>query len=626
MVILIASDQHAVCQTLADHLAAGGMHRIYSAETMADLEEAVGSLEELDVLLFSAGLAGGRGKDVRDQLRAQFPGLQAVNIATEDGGTVPPEQVSAWLKQVSAAAAAAEEATASPVALADYELKEKRRTTETTETFRAVQRSVNREVVLERLRPELQKDKAAAKAFRAMVRARAAVSCPWIAAVYEAQETQGSLFYTRELVRGSSVEQLAAARAHIQPEEALHLLRAAAESVQWLAEKGVARSPLERRHVYLGSDGAPRVANIAIAEAVPLQEAREIREMAAGLMKVVVFKGAAGRELSHVLGLMSATGPHALASWRQVLRESRTAIQRITEARTSSLAEGKDAAVARRRKSRAPYFVTLVLLLGGAGGAAFMLSRKKPAGNEKLETALLPVPAGEFTFRDGQRVMLPAYWIDSHEVTIGQYAEFLEAAPGAKFNHPDQPKTITSHEPKEWSSILNAARSGSTWQGCRVTLNSPVFNVTWWDAHAYASWKGRRLPTEQEWEKAARGTNGNAWPWGPAADPKRANLGTDYAETPAGGGGADGHTWWCDVNAMPEDISPYDVVGMAGNVSEWTATLAPHPEDPDKTVPVFRGGDFHQPSPQALTTPWLAKSPDYAQPFLGFRTVSSKAP
>jgi formylglycine-generating enzyme required for sulfatase activity len=224
---------------------------------------------------------------------------------------------------------------------------------------------------------------------------------------------------------------------------------------------------------------------------------------------------------------------------------------------------------------------------------------------------------------------LPDFWIDSHEVTIGQYDEFLTATSGSggAFDREDQPKDKASHQPKDWSEILAAANEGGLWNSYPISRNCPVFNVDWWDAWAYARWKGRRLPTEEEWDKAARGTNGRAWPWGSEPDLTRANTGADYSDQPGDGKGAtDGYRWWCEVGAMPRDISPWEVVGMAGNVSEWTDALLPDPDLPDEKVPVFRGGDFRRNSPAPVTTPWLAKGASYAQPFLGFRTVTSKSP
>ncbi len=623
MVILIASEQVAFSQTLAEHLAAESDRLLFTAANIADLEEAAAALEELDVLLFSAAFNGGRGKELRDALRDQFPGLQTALISNEDGDCVEPEQISEWLAALHDSPAQ----EAGPVLLADYELREKRRTTPTTDTFLAVQRSVNREVVLERLKPELQRNKAAVKDFRSLVRARANVSCPWIATVFEAQETDGALFYTRELVRGSNLDEIAAARGHITPEESLQLLRSTGEAMTWFAEKNLPREPLRRHHLYLGADGAPRLANTAAHAASPLDEAAEIRAIAEGIMRVANFKAGPSRDLTHVLGLMKATGPHSLATWKAVLREARAGLQRLTEARTSSLLGSRDGARPRHRGRRVPLIAGMLAVAGIAAAAVyFKKNDKTPPAKEFAFQA--HVPAGEFTFRDGTRISLPDYWIDSHEVTIGQYAEFLAATgkvePG-KFDLPGQPKVKAGHEPKDWSAIHAAVQSGESWNGYPVSKDSPVFNVDWWDASAYAAWKGRRLPTEQEWDKAARGTNGLPWPWGTEADPARANTGADYTEQP-GTGTTDGHTWWCDVDAMPRDVSPYEVHGMAGNVSEWTSTLAPDPDDPDKTVPVFRGGDFRRQSASPVTTPWLAKSPSYAQPFIGFRTVSSSAP
>ena len=123
-----------------------------------------------------------------------------------------------------------------------------------------------------------------------------------------------------------------------------------------------------------------------------------------------------------------------------------------------------------------------------------------------------------------------AFWIDETEVTNAQYDAFTAAtghAPAAffddpEFNRPDQ----------------------------------PVTGVLWGDAVAYCTWAGKRLPTEIEWEKAARGTDGRLYPWGNDADLTRAALTGDVPVS---------------VRESPADISPYGVRGMAGNVSEWVA-------------------------------------------------------
>ena len=122
--------------------------------------------------------------------------------------------------------------------------------------------------------------------------------------------------------------------------------------------------------------------------------------------------------------------------------------------------------------------------------------------------------------------------IDKYLVTNAQYARFVAA---------------TGHRPPlDW-------KNGKIPQG---ELLHPVTMVSWFDARSYAKWAKKRLPTEAEWEKAARGTKGLRWPWGNNMDPKRLN--TYYSV---------GHA--TDVTAYPNGASPYGVMDMAGNVSQW---------------------------------------------------------
>ena len=108
------------------------------------------------------------------------------------------------------------------------------------------------------------------------------------------------------------------------------------------------------------------------------------------------------------------------------------------------------------------------------------------------------VPAGEFLFGgDKQPISLPAFYIDQTEVPNAEYAKFCQAT-----NHP-LPDGFPPDKP-----------------------DYPVVNVTIGDARDFATWAGKRLPNPFEWEKAARGTDGRAFPWGNEHDPSRANVGT----------------------------------------------------------------------------------------------------
>jgi serine/threonine-protein kinase len=174
--------------------------------------------------------------------------------------------------------------------------------------------------------------------------------------------------------------------------------------------------------------------------------------------------------------------------------------------------------------------------------------------------AMLLVPAGEFQYgADKKRTTLPAFYMDETEVTNAAYRKFCDAT-----SHPTPPNP-------PWDPDYFRAKD-----------RHPVLNVTWDDAVAFAQWAGKRLPTELEWEKAARGTDGRTWPWGSEFDPKKANLGGDK----------DGFVYTAPVGSFPAGASPYGMLDMAGNVWEWVADAYGPTKDLGPNDRVLKGGAF----------------------------------
>jgi formylglycine-generating enzyme required for sulfatase activity len=235
---------------------------------------------------------------------------------------------------------------------------------------------------------------------------------------------------------------------------------------------------------------------------------------------------------------------------------------------------------------------------------------------EKDNSVMVYVPDGEFIMgssdsdasADSEKplhsVKLDEFWIDKYEVTNADFAQFVEA---------------TGYQ-------TDAEKEGlsKTWRDAAEDEdNHPVVYVSWNDAVAYCQWLGKRLPTEAEWEKAARGTDGKIWPWGNDWDEDKVNC------KDAG----PGHT--TAVGSYPDGTSPYGAEDMAGNVCEWVtdwyqwdyyqaALDHNNPQGPNQGASrVVRGGSWAL--PQRLTRcasrfgflPWVRRDD------LGFRCASS---
>ncbi len=214
-----------------------------------------------------------------------------------------------------------------------------------------------------------------------------------------------------------------------------------------------------------------------------------------------------------------------------------------------------------------------VLLTGLSGTSAAAEGHAKKVNYDEM----VLIPAGKFIYgenvygvKEGRKEMsLPAFMIDKYEVTNRHYAMF-------NLDHRYEP----------------------------IMANFPVIMVSHYDAIAHCDALDKRLPTEQEWEKAARGTDGRTYPYGNEFDVDAAVTNeTDFEGHPIQPLG---------VGTHPKGASPYGVMDMSGNVWEWTSSY-------HERYAVLRGGSFFEDGSHAKTTSSLRSIPQDSKEYAGFR-------
>ena len=259
--------------------------------------------------------------------------------------------------------------------------------------------------------------------------------------------------------------------------------------------------------------------------------------------------------------------------------------------------------------------ILLFLLLETHASAQLDRLRRSQALGQPVpvETPMVEIPEGLFAMgsegtqaledeRPTHQVWLSAFFMDVHEVTTAQFAAFLAA----------------TSRPAPW-----------LWETVNLLQHSdrPVIGVDWHDADSYCRWKGKRLPTEAEWEKAARGTDGRLYPWGhhaPTKDLANFALGARFSYSQV----------LMPAQSYEAGRSPYGLFNMAGNVWEWVADWyatnyydgAPerNPQGPEKgQFKVLRGGSWSDLPKYLLTYGRFKLPPETLNSYIGFRCAKS---
>lgn len=485
-----------------------------------------------------------------------------------------------------------------PHNLGDYTLTELTGSDSCRYTYLAEQKGTGRQVILE-LFNQSEAAPGESERFLDEVRAKTRVSehLSQLGLVYEAQNRDGFLFYTYQKPEGRSLSQIVSEQGTLSSAEILSIVDFISVAAAGFGELGVPVRPFSLDDLMVRDNWRIAMNNPALGGARPDDFDREYAAGTARLLLPLVTPGTPGAtRLQTLFDWMINGAEGQRLAWGQIHELVVTVQEQL------GLLSPSDAVV-RSGSGRKRRIVLIAVVLGvlAVVAASFFLyepapvipddSPKKPVLTpraEHMDVLIVPSSGGE------------PFLCDAYEVTIKAYKRFLDSLgrlPAASvmtaFAHPDQPETKQSYVPDDWDAILAAAEARTEWEGMALTMDSPVFNVDWWDACAYAKWKNRRLPTRDEWMEAASRlpaeTKGD--PYGPVAD-------------------------------YSNDFGPDNLCGFASGVSEWTDTLEKNPAQPmEPAQHLICGGDYRNPGLKAVRH---EPDPGYRSRTTGFRTVQTQ--
>lgn len=261
-----------------------------------------------------------------------------------------------------------------------------------------------------------------------------------------------------------------------------------------------------------------------------------------------------------------------------------------------------------------------------ASALVIFLSGRASALKNGPEGDMVFIPQGAFTMgfkidngnewgdmdeEPAHSVTLSSYWIDKYEVTSSSFAGFLNE------NKNEAPRYI------EITPAVTVQLENNVYHPGKGLENYPVNRVSWFGADAYCKWAGKRLPTEAEWEKAARGTDQRIFPWGNQfPDNARVTYRRKFREK--------GFQVMEPVDGMESGVSPYGVHHMAGNVWEWVSDWfdaaayleenRTDPKGPESGISkVLRGGNWYYKAYYMRTTYRFNEKPQAFKVWQGFR-------
>ncbi len=504
--------------------------------------------------------------------------------------------------------------------IGDYLLKDLLYEGAAVRTWLAQQVSVQRDVIIDSLNRSLHSDEMAVNNFIADIRAKARLDHPLIGSVFEAIQEDQVFAYAREQLHGHTLEEFVESRVDIPPKDVAHILRQIAEANLYLEKNNIASLPIQPHQIYFGDKYLTRMVNMAIGGERDHQISAQDKVMLAHTFLGLLRPGEPGAtRTTSLLTHMADEEREIPITWGQIKELAENIEQQLSgsvfNASSGHLDSVSTGSQQMHPAARVGIILAAVLAIGGL--LFFITQSDQGKSTQARETnRMVHIPAGQYATHDGGKTKTTAFLIDAHEVSIAEYKVFLDFLSTAKelgtetnFDSPEQPAEKNNHIPEDWEAMYKAARNHEIWTyrgesspvKLRLDLNSPVINIDWYDAYAYAEWKHHRLPTQEEWHAAL--TSSSTLP---------------DSLIPASYG---------PVDQAGDDITENQIYGLAGNVTEWTSDNGRNPAFPAMPKrPILCGGSYLRNQRHGATAREWVESRMERRPDLGFRTVKDPTP
>lgn len=475
--------------------------------------------------------------------------------------------------------------------------------------YRASQQSMNRTVALKTISPEVAATPGRSAHFLEEMQAAAQISHSNIVAMYEAGFVDGVHFCSMEYIDGPPLAKFLTKDNVVDEHHLLETIASVARALDFLWQKKIAHQPLEQKNILVDSTGTIKLINVLPLDQPAVNSPQEDK-VALGLIlanlanQISPVTKRVGELVERMVGAPNRKSFASLAE----LAQAATDLDR----ELFPLPAHEPAAGRMQSKKTKPIGLIVAALIGGLTAVGLLVwrvhyiqSHAAPPTTERPADmgTMVRIPAGEFIYQNGVKKKLKEFYIDRYEVTIYEYKQFLDAlASGVRPQEHMFADRNKDHTPLNWGLMLNTIE-----QRTRLTVgnrdywlgwDSPVFGVDCYDAYAYARWRGKRLPLEEEWERAARGTDGRMYPWGNQLlqlDPPNRT----------------------EVYLRLADKSPEGVIGMATGLGEWTGTML------DRSTAVVRG-NLHRDTQTPVTKRIPDQNREVRSDTIGFRCASDK--